>query len=191
MCLFQFWFPQRVCPAVGLLGRMAVLISSFLRNFHTALHSGCTSLHSYQQCKRFPFSPHPLQHLLFIDFIPRYIFTIIIFVFLKFLSSLLLLWKSHGWRRLVGYSPWGHKELDMAERLHFHFHPGRDLHCSSDGKEFACNAGDLGSILGSGRSSGERAGNPLQYSCLENPTNRGAWRATVHGVSKSWTRLSD
>ena len=50
---------------------------------------------------------------------------------------------------------------------------------------------DLGSIPGSGRSSGEGNGNPLQYSCLENPMDRGAWWATVHGVSKSRTRLSD
>ena len=52
-------------------------------------------------------------------------------------------------------------------------------------------AGDLGSVPGSGRSPGEGSGNPLQYSCLENPTDRGAWWATVHGVAKSQTRLSD
>ena len=62
-------------------------------------------------------------------------------------------------------------------------------------KQSACNAGGIGdgaahSLLGSGRSSGGRHGNPLQYSCLGNPMNRGAWRATVHGVKES-TRLSD
>ena len=60
---------------------------------------------------------------------------------------------------------------------------------SSDGKESACNVGDLGSIPESGRSPGEGHGNPLQYSGLENSTDRGAWWATVHGVAKSWTRL--
>ena len=64
-------------------------------------------------------------------------------------------------------------------------------YCGSDGKESACNAGDLGSILESGRSPGEGNGNPLQYSCLENPMDRWAWWVTVHGVTKSWTWLSD
>ena len=57
----------------------------------------------------------------------------------------------------------------------------------SDSKESACNAGALGSIPGSGRSPGERNGNPLQYSCLENSIDRGTWRSTVHGVEKSQT----
>ena len=61
----------------------------------------------------------------------------------------------------------------------------------SDGKESACNAGDLGSISGSGRSPGGEHGNPLQYFCLENPMDGGAWRATVHEVAKSQTRLSN
>ena len=55
----------------------------------------------------------------------------------------------------------------------------------SDGKEPACDAGDLDSIPGSGRFPEEGKGYPLQYSCLENPMERGAWRATVHGVTKS------
>ena len=61
----------------------------------------------------------------------------------------------------------------------------------SDGKESACNAGDSGSIPGLGRSTGGGHSYPLQYSCLENPMDRGAWWATVHGITKSWTRLSD
>ena len=63
--------------------------------------------------------------------------------------------------------------------------------CSSVGKESACNEGDPGSIPGLGRSPGEGSGNPLQYSCPENPMDRGAWQAIVHGVTKGWTRLSD
>ena len=58
-------------------------------------------------------------------------------------------------------------------------------------KESACNEGDLGSIPGSGRSPGGGHDNPLQYSCLENPMDRGAWRAAVHRVTKCQTRLSD
>ena len=61
----------------------------------------------------------------------------------------------------------------------------------SDGKDSACNARDLGSIPGSGQSPGEVNGNPIQYSCLENPMDREAWRATVHRVAKSWTWLND
>ena len=57
--------------------------------------------------------------------------------------------------------------------------------CSSVDKESVCNAGDPGSISGLGRYHGEGNGNPLQYSCLENPTDRGSWQATVHGVTKA------
>ena len=61
----------------------------------------------------------------------------------------------------------------------------------SEVKASACNAGDLGSIPGSRRSPGEGNGNPLQCSCLGNPMDRGAWWATVHGVTKSQTQLSN
>ena len=61
----------------------------------------------------------------------------------------------------------------------------------SDGKESTCNARDLGLIPGSGRFPGEGHDNPLQYSCLENFMDGGAWRTIVHGVAKSWTQLSD
>ena len=58
----------------------------------------------------------------------------------------------------------------------------------AQGKESACQAGEVGSILGLGRSPGEGNGNPLQYSCLENPMDRGAWWATVYGVTQSQTQ---
>ena len=61
----------------------------------------------------------------------------------------------------------------------------------SDGKASTYDEGDLDSIPGLGRSPGEGNGNPLQYSCLENPMDGGAWEATVHGVAKSRTRLSN
>ena len=63
----------------------------------------------------------------------------------------------------------------------------KDFPGSSDNKESACNAGDPGSIPGLGRSPEGRNGNSLQYSCLENPMDRGAWWVTVHGVAKSRT----
>ena len=63
--------------------------------------------------------------------------------------------------------------------------------CGSAGKESACNAGDLGLISGLGKPAGEGKGYPLQYSCLENSMDRGAWQAVVHGITNSWTQLSD
>ena len=117
---------------------------------------------------------------------------------------------SHGWRSLEGYSPWGGKESDMTEQLTL-LQSGRGIPwyawaaaiegCykremgfpgGADGKEPTANAGDIrdvGSILEPGRSPEGGHINPLQYSCLENPMNRGAWRATVHRVTKSLTRL--
>ena len=62
----------------------------------------------------------------------------------------------------------------------------KQLPCSSDSKEFACNAGNSGSILGLGRSPGEGNGYPRQYSGLEHSMDRGAWHAVVYGVANSW-----
>ena len=87
------------------------------------------------------------------------------------------------------FGPWKHCLQINIEQLFIGGVP-----CGSVVKNPPANAGatgDTGSIPGSGRSPGEGNGNSLQYSCLENPTDRGAWRSTVHGVPKSWTRLSD
>ena len=101
-------------------------------------------------------------------------------------TLVLLPGKSHVWRSPVNYNPWGRKESDKTEWLHFHFLSG-----DSDGKDSACSARDLGLIPGWGRSSGEGNGYPLQYSCLKNSMDRGAWHAeTVHVVAKTWTQLS-
>ena len=80
---------------------------------------------------------------------------------------------------MVGYSPWGHKESDMTERLHI-IHQGAvwASQVALVVKNLAASAGDAeetGSIPGSGRSPGEGNSNPLQYSCMENPMDRGAW----------------
>ena len=77
-------------------------------------------------------------------------------------TPVLLPGKSHGWRSLVGCSPWGLEESDTTERLHFHF----SLSCIGEGN-----------------------GNPLQCSCLENPRDGGAWWAAIYGVAQSRTRL--
>ena len=74
-------------------------------------------------------------------------------------------------------------------QIYTHIHRG--FPGGSEVKACACSAGDLGSIPGWGRSPGEGNGNSLQYSCLENPMDGGAWWATVHGVAKSQTRLSN
>ena len=103
----------------------------------------------------------------------------------------------------MGYSPRGRKESDMTERLHFaslQLRLGLEPTCQDLGSQVALvvkkwsddtgDGRDVGSIPGSGRSPGGENGNLLQYSCLENPMDGGAWQTTVHGVTKSlnhWT----
>ena len=84
---------------------------------------------------------------------------------------------------LVKKFPWRRDRLPTPVFLGF---PG-----GSDGKKSPCNAEALGSIHDLGRSLRGGHGKPLQYSCLENPLDRGAWWATVHGITQSWTQLSD
>ena len=114
--------------------------------------------------------------------------------------SIILAWKIPWIEEPCRLQSMGCEESDTTKQLHFHFffhkfQVGtqwiRGFPNDSDIKESACNAGDLGLIPWLGRSSGEGNGYPFQYSCLENSLERGAWRAAVHGVTKSWTLLSN
>ena len=99
----------------------------------------------------------------------------------------------HGQRSLAGYCPWGCKESDTTEQLSTAQYKELSFPGGTVVKNLSANAGDtgdVGSIPGSGRSPGVRNGNPLQYSCLGNPMDTRAWQTTVHGVTKSQTRLS-
>ena len=126
------------------------------------------------------------------------------FVILR-LSQLQTTLRTPSWQSFWIRGGVGHKENALVLfRLHYFYQSAgnlREIESSwlpmlgfpggSEVKASACNVGNLGSIPGSGRSPGEGNGNPLQDSCPENPMDGGAWWAIVHGVAKSWTRLSD
>ena len=103
--------------------------------------------------------------------------------------SSILAWKIPWMEEPVDYSPWGGRESDRTERLHFHFQRG-GIGWEVRGR-FRREASYVYTmaIPGLGRSPGEGNGYPLQYSCLENYKDRGAW--WVHGIARSWTQLSN
>ena len=168
-----------LCKQEGpqLLDCMLRVCFSFIRNHQEVFQDGRTVLHSHQQWARVPVAPHPCQLLVFA------VIRILAIRGILLLFWLAVLWRHMMWRTLPSFF---HSSLhpSFPFLLFFLFLLNNMLPWWLSGKEFTFNAGDVGSIPGSRRSPGEGNGNPLQYSCLGNSIDRGAWRATVHGVAK-------
>ena len=184
---------------------MVFLSLNFLKNLHvnTIFHSNCTNLQSHQQCIWVLFTPHSHQHLLCLIFViviltdvRWHLILVLICIFLIInniehlymclcMVYIYILWKNVYPGGLLVLKL-GYFLFVLSFMSSLWAFPG-----ASDCNKSACNVIDRILIPGSGRYPGKGNGNPLQYSCLEDSMDRKAWKATVPGVAKSQTQLSD